>query len=59
MKFKVEVVETLCKIVDVEADTSQEAEDIVRKLYRNQEIILDAEDYFDVDFKARRYEHVK
>ena len=45
MKYRVTIVETLAKAVEVEADTQDDAEDIVRQLYRKEEIILSGDDY--------------
>ena len=45
MKYRVTIEETLAKAVEVEADTQDDAEDIVRQLYRKEEIILSGDDY--------------
>ena len=47
MKFKVEITETLQKVVDVVADNEDTAIDMVRQLYRAEEIILNDSDYVD------------
>lgn len=49
-KWVVRVEETLCKMVEVEAEDSQEAIEKVRDAYRNADIVLDYEDYVDTDF---------
>lgn len=50
-KFNVKVVETLSKIIEVEAETMEEAQDIVMDMYNNEEVVLDAGDYDnDVEF---------
>ena len=49
-KFTVEITETLQRQVEVEAEDAFEAEEIVREMYRNEEIVLDAEDYIDTEF---------
>jgi len=51
-KFTVEITETLQRQVEVEAEDEFEAEDIVREMYRNEEIVLDAEDYIDTEFEV-------
>lgn len=51
-KFTVEITETLQRQVEVEAEDAFEAEAIVREMYRNEEVVLDAEDYIDTEFKA-------
>ena len=43
-KFNVEVVETLSRVVEVEAKTYEEAEAKVDEMYDNQEIVLDWND---------------
>lgn len=43
--FKIEVQEFLSRIVEVEANSKDEAVSLVRKLYHNQEIVLDASDF--------------
>lgn len=42
MKYKVNVEELLSRIIEVEADSDEEAEEKVREMYRNEEIVLDA-----------------
>ena len=51
-KFTVEITETLQRQVEVEAEDEFEAEDIVREMYRNEEIVLDAGDYIDTEFEV-------
>ncbi len=51
-KFTVEITETLQRQVEVEAEDAFEAEDIVRGMYRNEEIVLDSDDYFDTEFEV-------
>lgn len=43
--FKIEVQEFLSRIVEVEANSKDEAVSLVRKLYQNQEIVLDDSDF--------------
>ena len=44
-EFSVEVIETLSRIVKVEANSVEEAVEMVSRQYDNQEIVLDYEDY--------------
>lgn len=44
-KFNVNVVETLSRIIEVEAGSLEEAKDIVMDMYDNEEVVLDAGDY--------------
>ena len=49
-EYRVEVMETLVRIVTVEAEDIHEAIDKVMYDYNNAELVLDADDFFDVDF---------
>lgn len=46
-KWGVLVEETLGRIVEVEAKDEEEAEEIVSKMYDNEEIVLDSSDLSD------------
>jgi len=50
MEFKMRVTETLVKTVTINAEDIEDAEDIVRQKYDNQEIVLSSDDFLDVDF---------
>ena len=50
-KYQVEVVETLSRVVEVEADNYEEAEDEVTKKYDNEEIVLDWQDLVSTEYK--------
>lgn len=50
-KFKVKIVETLQRVVEVEADSFDEAEEKVRDQYRNSNIVLTSDDYIGTEFK--------
>lgn len=50
-KFKVEITETLQKTVEVGADNKEDAMNKVMKMYKNSEVILDDNDFVDLDFK--------
>ena len=49
--FKIEIIETLSRIIHIEAKTEDDAYMEARKMYKDEEIILDASDYVDTDFK--------
>ncbi len=49
-EFDIKITETLEKTVTVEADSKEEAEEIVKDAYYNQEHILDSENFTGVDF---------
>ena len=50
-KFVVEVTETLQRQVEIEADNEQEALQKVKELYRDEEIVLDWQDFVGNDFQ--------
>jgi len=53
MKFKVKIIETRYKVVDVAALTAEEAKDIVANWYRTKQVeLLDGVDMGDVEFVA-------
>ena len=54
MKYVVEVTEKLVTHVVVEADSELEAEDKVMNAHRESKIVLDYDDYDDVDFECLR-----
>jgi hypothetical protein len=49
-KFKITIEEVLAKEVEVEAKNVSDAIDIVKKQYRNGDVVLSADDFVDVDF---------
>ncbi len=49
-KFKIEVKETLSRIIEINANSINEALENVQKIYKNEEIILDNDDFVEVDF---------
>lgn len=50
MKFDVEVREILSKVVTVEAESKLEAARAVERMYTNEEIVLDADNWIDTDY---------
>lgn len=52
MKYKVEITETLQRILEVEAKEEAEAYQIVKDMYRNEEIVLSADDYIDTKIEV-------
>ena len=52
MKFEVEIIETSARTIEVEAPSEEEALKIVNEMYKNIEIVIDAEDFVDVEFKV-------
>ena len=67
--YQVEIKETLCMTVEIEAENEQQAEERVRQTYNNEEYILDSEHFVGVEFatkekgmeerhrRQKRYEH--
>lgn len=54
-EYDVTITETLKMTVTVEAESQMEAEQMVSDNWRNQEYILDADNFTGVDFKAKRH----
>ena len=52
-KFNVDIVETLKKTVTVEAETQEEAEQLVTDQWYRGEHILEADDFQGVEFEAK------
>ena len=50
--YKVKITETLEKVVEVEAEDRDEAEQIVSDAWHNSEYILDADNFARVNFTA-------
>ena len=48
-KYTIEIIETLIRLVSIEAEDEFEAERIVREKYKNGEIVLDADDFVDYE----------
>lgn len=48
--FEIEVLETLSRVVEVWAKDSEQAIEKVEQQYHGEDIILDADDFVDVDF---------
>lgn len=53
MWWNVTIRETLVRVVSVEAEDAYEAEDAVRSRYRAGEIVLEAEDFSDVELEVK------
>ena len=45
MKYQVEIEEVLRRVVEIEADSADDADNKVLESYRNFEIVLDARDF--------------
>ena len=51
-RFKIYIKETLSRIVEINAESSHDALEEVKRMYRNSEIVLDDGDYDGVDFNV-------
>ena len=51
-EFEVTITETLQKTVNIEAETKEEAAQLVKEMWNNGDIILDADDFADVEYAA-------
>lgn len=50
--YRVEIKETLSRIIDVETDNEVGAIQEAMKQYKNEDIVLSAEDYVKTEFKV-------
>lgn len=50
-EYQIEVRETLIRIITVEATSEEQAIELVMHDYNNAELVLDADDFFDVEFE--------
>lgn len=57
--YEIEIVETLQRVVKVKADSYDEALDIVTEKYKNEEIILDENDFVGADFSEYKDKNFK
>ena len=48
--FQIEIKETLSRVIDIEATSSDAAFSMVQNLYKNQAIILDSNDCIETEF---------
>ena len=53
-KYRIEVTEVLSRIVETEAENEDEAVEMVRQMYRNCELVLDASDYVETEIRVNR-----
>jgi hypothetical protein len=56
MKYKVEIKETLARIIEIEAENEDEAYMKVKEQYKKCEIVLTAEDFIDVEISVLKEE---
>ena len=53
-KYRVEVKEILCRIIETESESEKVAVEEVRQMYRNCNIILDASDHVKTEISVKR-----
>ena len=51
-EMKIRIKETLSRVVDVDAETEADAISIVEHQYADEKIVLDADDFDDVEFEV-------
>lgn len=59
MKFNIEIEEIFQRVVQVEANSIEEAIDIVEKKWNDGEIVLDSEDFMDRNVRDFPYDYDK
>lgn len=57
--YQIEIEETLQKVVNIKANSLGEAIEMARKGYRDEEYILDYEDFKEVEFSEYKDEVIK
>ena len=58
-KYQIEIVETLSRVIDIEANSYEEALDKAKAKYDKSDIVLDWEDLENVDYKKYPYPKLK
>ena len=57
--YEIEIEELLQKVVKVEANSLEEAIDIAREKYSNEEYVLDYQDHKDTEFREYKDDVIK
>lgn len=58
-EFEVTITETLQKTVNIEAETKEEAAQLVKEMWDNGDIILDADNFADVEYAANNGKEIE
>ena len=53
-KYRIEVTEVLSRIVEMDAENEDDAVEMVKQLYRNCDIVLDASNYVETEISVKR-----
>ena len=51
--YMIEINENLSRFIDIEAEDEESALKIAREKYKNEEIVLDSDDYVDTTFTVQ------
>lgn len=54
MKYRIEVTEVLSRTIEMEAESEDDAIEMVRRMYRDCDIILDVSDYVETEISVKR-----
>lgn len=49
--YKIEITETLSRVIEIEALSAEEAIDKAREMYRAEKIVLDGDDYVEMEIE--------
>ena len=49
--YKIEIQETLSRIIEIEAPSAEETIDKTRAMYREEEIVLDGDDWVETEIE--------
>lgn len=58
MEYQIQITESLQRITSVSAASENEAVELVRRCYRDEEIILGSEDFVTVDFTVQNSKNI-
>jgi hypothetical protein len=53
-KYRIKVTEMLSRIVETDAENEDDAVEMVRQMYQNCDIVLDASDYVETKISVKR-----
>ena len=53
-KYRIEITEILCRVIEQDAENEEDAIELVRHKYQNYDIILDSSDYVDTEFSVKK-----
>lgn len=58
-EYEVTITETLQKTVSIEAESREEAERLIEDMWKNSEIILGSDDFYDVSYAAGKEKEIE